>query len=163
MTQLGRLATPRHPIRQQPGHPGRPRVLLIVLTALTAAGIAVTGCASSGSGGGTGGSGGGASATPAKVSLTFRVTHGSGPAFQHWTLHCDPPGGTHPAAAATCTALLKLKNPFAPPKHANCPMIVHSDRRITVNGTWFGKKVHRVIADGGCDLRLFTKLDQIFH
>ena len=134
----------------------RPPVLLAALAALAAAAIAVTGCASSGSGGG-------GTAKPAKVSLTFQVTHGSGPAFQHWTLRCDPAGGTHPAASATCASLLTLKDPFAPPKRMNCPMILRTDRRIVVNGVWFGKEVHRVILDGGCDMALFTKLHQIFH
>jgi Subtilisin inhibitor-like len=140
---------------------GRRRVRLAMLTPLAAAAIAVTGCAASGSAGGGSGAGGGAA--PAKVSLAFQVRHGSGPTVRHWTLRCEPSGGTHPAAAATCAALLRMKNPFAPPKHMNCPMILRSDRRIVVSGTWFGKKVHRVILDGGCDLRLFAKLGQIFH
>jgi Subtilisin inhibitor-like len=148
------------------GRPVRPRALMTMMAAVAAAAIAVTGCASGSSGGGAsnGGSGSDGSA-PAKVSLTFQVTHGAGsPAFQHWTLHCDPAGGTHPAPAATCASLLKLKNPFAPQnKHMNCPMILRSDRRIVVTGSWFGQKVHRVVLDGGCDLGLYAKLHQIFH
>lgn len=139
------------------GFPGRSRLALTVLAVLAAAAIAVTGCSSSGSGGTNAG------AKPAKVSLAFRVTHGSGPAFRHWTLRCEPSGGTHQDAAATCAALLKLKNPFAPPKPMNCPMILRSDRRIVVTGVWFGQKVHRVVLDGGCDMGLFSKLGQIFH
>lgn len=144
----------------------RQRTLGHLLAALAAVCIAVTGCAASGSGAsaGSGGSGGDAGSAAAKVSLDFRVTHGSGPAVQHWTLRCEPPGGTHPAPSATCAALLRLKNPFSPPdRHMNCPMIRLSDRRIVVSGTWFGKKVHRVILDGGCDVGLFTRLHQIFH
>ncbi len=140
------------------GMPSRRYRLPAMLAALAAATIAVAGC-SSGSGGSAGGG-----AAPAKVSLTFQVRHGSGPAFQHWTLRCEPSGGTHPAASATCASLLKLKNPFAPAnKHMNCPMILRSDRRIEVSGVWFGKKVHRVVLDGGCDMGLFSKLHQIFH
>lgn len=133
--------------------------------AVAAACIAVTSCAAAGSGASNGSGGSSDSAgAPAKVSLTFRVTHGSGPAVQHWTLRCEPAGGTHQAAETTCASLLRLKNPFASPdRHMNCPMILASDRRLVVTGTWFGKKVHRVILDGGCDLRLFTKLHQIFH
>jgi hypothetical protein len=145
--------------------PARPRVLLTLLAAVAAAAIAVTGCASGSSGGGgSAGNGGNGGATAAKVSLTFKVSHGTAAPFQHWTLRCDPAGGTHPAAAATCTSLLKLKSPFAAQnKHVNCPMILRSDRRIVVTGTWFGQKVHRVVLDGGCDLGLVTKLHQIFH
>ena len=148
--------------RPRPGRTWRPRVLLTALAALAAAAIAVTGCAAGSGGGAGGGASGGAK--PAKVSLAFKVTHGAtGPAFRHWTLRCDPAGGTHPAAAATCASLLKLKDPFAPPKHMNCPMILRTDRRIVVSGIWFGRKVHRVVLDGGCDMGLFTKLGQIFH
>lgn len=145
--------------RRQPG-----RLRLMLLAGLAAAAIAVTGCASGSSGGGASNGGSGGGRTPAKVSLMFQVTHGKGPAVQHWTLRCEPAGGTHPAATATCASLLKLKNPFAPQnKHVNCPMILRSDRRIVVTGTWFGQKVHRVVLDGGCDLGLYTKLHQIFH
>ena len=28
------------------------------------------------------------------------------------------------------------------------------------HGTWYGKKVHRVIIDGGCDLPIFNSLDK---
>jgi hypothetical protein len=42
-------------------------------------------------------------------------------------------------------------------------MILRSNRRIVVTGTWFGTKVHRLLVDGGCDMTLFSKLDRIFR
>ncbi len=119
----------------------------------------MAGC-SSAAPGGQGGTG-----TPAKVTLKFNLTGGSSQAPRQWTLTCEPTGGgTHLDPAAACSALLRLHNPFAPRSKAiACPMILRSDRKILVTGTWLGKTVHRVVLDGGCDLVLFSKLDKILH
>jgi len=58
--------------------------------------------------------------------------------------------------------LLKLKSPFAPiAKEKNCPMLLLSNKKILVTGTWFGVKVHRLVVDGGCDIALFDSLNKI--
>jgi hypothetical protein len=44
-----------------------------------------------------------------------------------------------------------------------CPMIMVSGKQIVVDGTWFGKKVHRVIIDGSCDLGIFNSLNRTFR
>ena len=54
-----------------------------------------------------------AAARPAAVSLVIKVT-GPGAPTRHWTLRCDPVGGTHPDAPKACRVLLHAKNPFAP-------------------------------------------------
>jgi hypothetical protein len=132
------------------------RSLYALLAAVIAAAIAVTGCSAAGSSHG---------GNQAKVSLKFELkgsTSGSGaPA----TLTCKPVGGTQHAAASACSALLKLKkNPFAPiPAGSNCPMLLRSNRKILVTGTWFGVTVHRLVVDGGCDTALFDSLDKIIH
>ena len=103
-------------------------------------------------------------ANPAKASLTISIVHGttSGPA--HWTLHCAPVGGTAPDPAAACKALFGLRAPFAPIKKVMmCPMIMVSAEQIQITGTWYGKKVHRVITDGGCDLSVFNRLHKTFY
>src|SRR5580698_333742 len=70
-------------------------------------------------------------ATP-KVSLDIKVS-GSNITTKHWTLQCDPAGGTHPDAAAACTTLLKAKTPFAPvPKGVMCPMIMAGTKTAIV-------------------------------
>jgi len=132
------------------------RLLLAgVATALMAV---VAGCGAAAAPGAQGGSG-----ATAKVMLKFDLTGGPGEA-KHWTLNCEPTGGTHPDPAATCAALLKLKSPFAPrSKQMACPMIMRSDRKIVVTGIWLGHTVHRVVLDGSCDLDLFGTLDQIVH
>jgi hypothetical protein len=103
-------------------------------------------------------------ANPAKASLTVSIVHGpsSGPA--HWTLHCAPVGGTAPDPAAACKALFGIKAPFTPLKKVMmCPMIMVSAEQIQISGTWYGKKVHRVITDGGCDLSIFNRLHKAFY
>jgi Subtilisin inhibitor-like len=104
------------------------------------------------------------SAAPAKAALTITVQNGIGTTAKHWTLRCDPAGGTHPHPAATCSALLRIHDLFAPPPaHRMCPMILASAKRATFTGTWFGRKIHQTIVDGGCDLAVWSKLGQVMH
>jgi Subtilisin inhibitor-like len=103
------------------------------------------------------------SATP-KVSLDIKVTGKPGAPATHWTLQCDPAGGTHPDPAAACATLLKTNNPFAPAqKGVDCPMIMVGSKTATVKGTYFGKHVDRTFVDGGCDLPSWAKLGQVFN
>jgi len=107
---------------------------------------------------------GGQTTKPAPVSLHITVQNGIGTTPKSWTLRCDPAGGTHPHAAAACSALMALKQPFAPPPaHQMCPMILASAKRATFTGTWFGTKVARTITDGGCDLARWAKLGQVVN
>ena len=139
----------------------RSRARRFLLAAVAAGAVAAStgalagGSAASGPGGGT----------QAKGALTFTLSDGPGtPVIRHWKLTCEPTGGTRPGAAAACAALIKLGKPFAPrPTGIACPMILRSNRRILVTGTWFGTKVHRVVVDGECDVDLFGKLDRIFR
>jgi Subtilisin inhibitor-like len=111
---------------------------------------------------------GGASSTaarpgPAKVSLDVTFAAAPGSPAAHYTLFCEPAGGTTPDPAAACTKLLTGLNIFAPrPLHVMCPMIVQSDARATVVGTYLGKRVHVTIVNGGCDLPQWSKLTSIF-
>lgn len=129
--------------------------------------VALSGCGTAAAPG-SGASSSGGSTAPAKIALTFTVTNGPGAAPRHWTVRCDPPGGTHPDPAATCSALLRMrmrmKEPFATrPKRMICPMFLVSGRQIVVTGTWFGAQVRRVIIDGGCDLSLFETMDKLLR
>jgi hypothetical protein len=135
---------------------------------LTVASIGlVAGCgsvAAPGSSGASGSGGGSSSPAAAKASLSITVQNGVGTTAQHWTLRCDPASGTHPHPAATCSALLRIRDLFTPPPtHRMCPMILASAKRATFTGTWFGSKVHRTVVDGGCDLAVWSKLGQIMH
>jgi hypothetical protein len=130
------------------------------------AGLALTACGSVAAPSGSGGSGAAASSPAAapRASLTITVLNGPDKKISHWTLQCDPAGGTHPDAAQACAALLAVKNPFAPIRTGQeCPMILASSRRVTFVGTWYGTKVDRTIIDGGCDLANWSRLGQVVN
>jgi hypothetical protein len=102
---------------------------------------------------------------PARVDLSFRFSGRPGHPAVHGSLRCEPTGGTVPDAATACRVLLGMKHsPVAPvAKRTICPMIMAGDGQIVLTGRWFGKPVHRVVADGGCDLTLFGVLAKILR
>jgi hypothetical protein len=105
------------------------------------------------------------SSTPApKVSLDITVSSTPGAPTKHWTLRCDPAGGTHPDPSAACAVLLKAKNPFAPlPKGIMCPMIRVGTKTAIIEGTYFGKHVDLRLSEGGCWLARWGQIGQIFN
>jgi hypothetical protein len=131
----------------------------LLIAAICAA--AATACGSA-----TAPAGAAAPASPAapKVSLDIRVSGVPGKPTEHWTLRCDPVGGTHPDPAKACAILLKAKTPFAPaPKRAACPMILASSKTAKVTGTYFGQHVDTTFIQGGCQLARWAKIGQIFN
>jgi hypothetical protein len=99
----------------------------------------------------------------AKVALdvTFAATPGS-PA-RHYTLFCEPAGGTTPDPAVACTKLLTGDDIFAPrPLRVACPMVMDGIGRATITGTYFGRHEYMIIVNGGCDLVRWTELKAIF-
>jgi hypothetical protein len=106
----------------------------------------------------------GATTSAAKVSLRIEKTGGSGSAPQHWTLQCEPAGGSFPDPATACAKLTKLRTIFSPAqRHVMCPMIMADARSYIVSGTFLGQKVHQSIVDGGCQLSRWSQLNQIFN
>ena len=104
-----------------------------------------------------------ASAHAAKVSLAIQVIGKPGTKPKHWTLRCDPAGGTHPDPQAACGVLLHAKSPFAAvPDHAMCPMIRVGTKTATIKGTWFGKRIDTSFNRSGCGLLRWKKVGQIF-
>jgi hypothetical protein len=109
-------------------------------------------------------SGASAPAPAPKVSLEITVSTTPSAPTKHWTLRCDPAGGTHPDPAAACAVLLKAKNPFAAlPKGVMCPMIRVGTKTAIVKGTYFGKYVDTRFTPGGCDLAHWNEIAQIFN
>jgi len=105
-----------------------------------------------------------ASPAPPKVSLDIRVTGGPGKPAKHWTLQCDPPGGTHPDPAKACAILLKAKAPFAPvPKGIACPMIRVGSKTAVIKGIYFGQHVDTTFVEGGCQFARWAQIGQIFN
>jgi hypothetical protein len=102
--------------------------------------------------------------TAPKVSLDITVSGGNGAPTKHWTLKCDPVGGSHPDAAAACATLLKAKAPFAPaPKGIACPMIMVGAKTAVVKGTYFGQHIDTTFTEGGCNIARWAKIGQIFN
>jgi hypothetical protein len=105
-----------------------------------------------------------ASPAAAKVSLDITVSTSPGAPSKHWTLRCDPAGGSHPDPAAACAVLLKAKAPFAaPPKGIMCPMIRVGTKTAIVEGTYFGRRVDTTFMPGGCGQAQWQKIGAIFN
>lgn len=139
-------------------------LLTAVVGVIAAAGV-LAGCGTAAAPG-AGAAGSGGSGHAAKATLTIKVTDRADGKVTHWTLRCDPPGGTTPDPAAVCQTLSHNKDTLSPLRRHTmimCPMIMVSGKQIIVEGTWFGKKVHRVIIDGECDLPIFNNLSKIFR
>jgi hypothetical protein len=85
-------------------------------------------------------------------------------AAAHYTLRCDPAGGTVTDPASACASLMRGTSLFGPlPAHVACPMIMANAGRATVTGTYLGRPVHETVVDGGCDLSRWAKLRQVFR
>jgi Subtilisin inhibitor-like len=126
-----------------------------------------SGAASTGSHGTSGsgtGAGSASTAASAKISLDVTFEASLNKPATHYTLRCEPAGGTAHHAAAACARLLSGTSLFAArPGHVMCPMIMASAGRALVEGTYLGKKVHVTIVDGGCDLARWAKLKAVFN
>ena len=84
---------------------------------------------------------------------------------RHWSLRCDPAGGTMPDATTACRLLATDATILHPIRatHIMFPMILANARTFTITGNWHGTKLHEVLTDGGCDLRRFSQMAQIFN
>jgi hypothetical protein len=138
--------------------------LLAAACGSTAAPGTGSGTATSTTGPGTAGTSSAGTTSSAKVSLDVSFLASPTTAARHYTLTCEPAGGTAPDPATACTRLLKGTSVFAPqPAHIMCPMIIANAGRIIVSGTYLGQKVHETIVDGGCQLSRYAKLKQVFN
>jgi len=109
-------------------------------------------------------SGAASAPAPPKVSLDITVSTTPSAPSKHWTLKCDPAGGTHPDPAAACAVLLKAKDLFKPlPKGIMCPMIRVGTKTAVIEGTYFGKHVDTRLTPGGCELAKWNEVGQIFN
>lgn len=101
----------------------------------------------------------------AKISLDVSFSGSASTAPAHYTLRCEPTGGTVRDPAAACARLMKEgASLFGPLRvHMACPMIMSSAGRATVTGTFLGQQVHETVADGGCNLSRWAELQQVFR
>jgi len=80
-----------------------------------------------------------------------------------WTLRC-PAGGTLPDAAAACSNLDELDDPFAPvPKGTACTQIFGGPEIANVTGTYEGERVDTQFSRGdGCEIERWKKVGFLF-
>jgi Subtilisin inhibitor-like len=147
----------------------RQRRVLAGCAAIGACALLTAACGSaaaptSGSGG-THSSASSRTTSAAKISLSVSFSGSAGIAPQHYTLRCEPAGGTVSDPAAACASLMKHgASLFGPlPVQMACPMVVADARRVTVSGTYLGRPVHELVADGGCDLSRWAEFGKIFN
>jgi hypothetical protein len=119
--------------------------------------------ATGGAGPNSAASGSASTASAAKVSLDVTFAASASSPATHYTLRCEPAGGTTPDPAAACSRLLAGASLFGSrPRHVMCPMIMASAGRARVTGTYLGKTVRETIVDGGCDLARWAELKAVF-
>jgi Subtilisin inhibitor-like len=147
----------------------RPRRVVVGCAAIGACALLTAACGSAaapGSGsGGTQSSTSSRTTSAAKISLSVSFSGSAGIAAKHYTLRCEPAGGTVSDPAAACAELMRRGvSLFGPmPTEIACPMIMASARRVTVTGTYLGRPVHEVVVDGGCDLSRWAEFGKIFN
>lgn len=91
--------------------------------------------------------------------LTITVHDGQG-GVRTWTLHCNPPGGTHPSPGAACQALARSAAALQPvPGDQVCAQIYGGPQTAEITGTWDGKPVHsRLSRINGCEIERWNRL-----
>jgi Subtilisin inhibitor-like len=132
--------------------------------AALAAGFGLLAAACSGTAASPAAGGHGATNHAAKAKLQV-VENVPGGQARHWSLRCDPARGTMPDAAAACRLLSTDATILHPVRGTliRCVTTVPSARTFTITGSWHGTKLHDVVTDGGCDLRRWSRLAQIFR
>jgi Subtilisin inhibitor-like len=103
-------------------------------------------------------------ASSAKISLQVTYSGSATTPAGHYTLRCEPAGGTVPDASAACAKLLKATSLFAGnPAHVMCPMVLANAGHAEITGTYLGRPVHETVVDGGCTLGKWATLREIFN
>jgi Subtilisin inhibitor-like len=126
------------------------------IAAVTLAALAATGCMSQAD------SDKAARGTTADLQIEISI-RGSEAPTKVWTLHC-PPGGTLPDAAAACSKLGEVDNPFAPvPKGTACTQIYGGPEIAHVTGTFDDERVDTQFSRGdGCEIERWKRVGFLF-
>ena len=101
-----------------------------------------------------------ATAYAAPVPATLKVTywpHGRAATATVWKLHCDPPGGTHPARRLACAALARHPVDLRPATRPCTLMPTATSPQARITGTRGGRRVdrtYRIGCPGWVDLRI---------
>ncbi len=106
-------------------------------------------------------------AAPAHVTVRYKISVSyvaqDGASAKHWTLHCNPTGGTHKSAKKACTALLKVKDPFkSSDPNMMCTEQYGGPESADVRGIWNGKKIRANFSKiNGCEIARWQKVQAL--
>lgn len=97
--------------------------------------------------------------------LNVSVNWGAPGQTDHWTLQCNPVGGTHPNRERACALLEGLAAPFAPlPTGMACSMVYSGPERARVSGRWHGTLVNTAFArNDGCATARWEQYKALFR
>ncbi len=96
-----------------------------------------------------------------KISVTYVAQDGA--STKHWTLKCNPTGGTHKSAKKACVALLKVKDPFkSSDPNLMCTEQYGGPETAHVQGIWNGKKIRANFSKiNGCEIAKWQKVQAL--
>src|SRR4051794_20337222 len=85
---------------------------------------------------------------------------GFGGPGRHYTLTCDPTGGTVPQATRACRVLARLEHAFAPTAPGTiCTDLALGPQKATVTGRLRGERVSaRLSVAGGCEIARWRRV-----
>ncbi len=96
-----------------------------------------------------------------KINVTYVAQDGA--STKHWTLQCNPTGGTHKIAKKACAALLKVKDPFkSSDPNMMCTQQYGGPETAYVQGIWNGKKIRANFSKiNGCEIARWQKVQAL--
>ncbi len=106
----------------------------------------------------------GATATaPTQLSITVYPNGIGEPGSKHYSLRCDPTGGTVPNPARACRVLAGLSHPFAPvPPQTICSDIALGPEEAIVTGRFRSEHVYaHVRVRDSCEIERWRRLKAV--
>jgi Subtilisin inhibitor-like len=103
-------------------------------------------------------------AAPADDDLLIELDRGDGTAPERYTLDCgDVPDGDHPDAAAACTHLAGIEEPFAPlAADVACTEQYGGPETARITGLWHGEPVEIELSrTDGCRIHQWDSLGPV--
>jgi hypothetical protein len=103
-------------------------------------------------------------AAAAVTALSIVLSPGDGGAAKHWTLRCEPAGGSLPVAAAACRKLAGLGKWYAPvPDGIACSDIYGGPQTARVTGTYRGRRLWVTFRrSNGCEINRWARVAVLF-
>lgn len=102
------------------------------------------------------------SASATQLAITV-YPQGIGGPTRHYTLTCNPAGGTVPHAVRACRVLMRLEKPFGPtPPGTICTDLALGPQKAKVTGRLRGERVSAALSvAGGCEINRWRRVAAI--